>query len=280
MEEKTDINNWCIVDLVYQMLHDKERLENYKKAIEILVKPNMSVVDIGVGNGALSLFSAKAGAKIVYGIEIENEAINFLKRTFRVNGFENKIKIIHKSIFDVNPPEKVDIVVGDLISTALIDEIQVPAMNYARENLLKPNGKIMPELITSSAQLVQTNYEFFGLKFPMVQHEWEWCNNKVKDLSCVKKYHEADFSGFVEENVNKEFVFRIEKSGTINGIRLLSTIYPIKGRDDLAIGATISVCPPTIIPCEEKKVNEGDEVKVRLNYTMGRGYDSVKININ
>ena len=35
MEEKTDINNWCILDLIYQMLHDKEKLENYKKAIEI-----------------------------------------------------------------------------------------------------------------------------------------------------------------------------------------------------------------------------------------------------
>jgi predicted RNA methylase len=152
-------------------------------------------------------------------------------------------------------------------------------MNYVRKNLLKPNGKIIPELITSSAQLVQTNYDFFGFKFPMVQHEWDWCKNKVKDLSGVKQYHEADFSGFIEEKVNKEIVFRIEKSGIINGIRLLSTIYPIKGREDLAIGATISVCPPTIIPCEEKKVSKGNKVKVELSYSMGRGYDSVKIDI-
>ena len=52
------------------MLNDSIRMTAYEKAIKEVVKPGMTVLDIGTGTGILALWALKAGAKKVYAIEL------------------------------------------------------------------------------------------------------------------------------------------------------------------------------------------------------------------
>ena len=51
-----------------EMLGDEARMTAYRNAINRVVK-GKTVIDVGAGTGALSIFAAKAGATKVFAIE-------------------------------------------------------------------------------------------------------------------------------------------------------------------------------------------------------------------
>lgn len=68
-------------------------------ALELLAKEkNLGVVvDIGCGSGILSLAAAAFGAKKVYGIDIDQEAIDHSKKNSVINGFEERCHFMKPS---------------------------------------------------------------------------------------------------------------------------------------------------------------------------------------
>src|SRR3989344_5211689 len=74
-----DILSWDY-DFHRLMLNDQIRMDSYEVAIKEVIKPGMTVVDIGVGTGILSLWALEAGAKRVYGIDINKKIIEKAKK--------------------------------------------------------------------------------------------------------------------------------------------------------------------------------------------------------
>jgi protein arginine N-methyltransferase 7 len=114
---------------VFNCLIDEERTMAFAKAIAATVRPGDVVVDMGTGSGVLAMLAARAGAKKVYAIEIDRSNIATLNAVFRANALEDRIVLIHGDVCKVDLPEKVDVIIGEMIATALIEELQVPAMN-------------------------------------------------------------------------------------------------------------------------------------------------------
>jgi predicted RNA methylase len=110
-------------------LIDAKRTSAFKNAIENSVKPGDIVVDMGTGTGVLAMFAAKMGAKKVYAIENDPKNVMTLHKTFKLNGYNN-IVVIEGDVTKINLPEKVDVIIGEMIATALIEELQVPAKFY------------------------------------------------------------------------------------------------------------------------------------------------------
>ncbi len=50
-------------------LRDEIRLSAYRAALTTVVKPGMSVLDLGAGTGILGLLAADAGARVVYAVD-------------------------------------------------------------------------------------------------------------------------------------------------------------------------------------------------------------------
>ena len=98
-----------------EMLKDEIRTKSYMYAIERnahLFKDKI-VLDVGCGTGILSMFAARAGAKMVYAIECSSIA-DQCRTIVKDNGFEDKITVIKGKMEEVElPVAQVDIIVSE-----------------------------------------------------------------------------------------------------------------------------------------------------------------------
>ena len=128
------------------MIADKVRMEAYRKAIHKVVNKGDVVADIGTGSGILAFFSIQAGAKKVYAIE-QNKIIEEAEELAKFNGLEKKIVFIKERSDRVELPEKVDVIISELIGYFGLEENLLHFKINARERFLKPGGKLVPAWI-------------------------------------------------------------------------------------------------------------------------------------
>jgi len=162
------------------MMEDKVRMDAYHRAIR-RVCPGQIVCEIGVGLGPLSLMALHAGAKRVYGIELDAEALNAATEVIRANGFgpDRFVPLVGLST-QVALPEPVDVLLSETLDSMGIGENTARYMSDARERLLKPNGIMLPARLDCYAALAtpqtyQTERRFwtedltaYGLRYDAV----------------------------------------------------------------------------------------------------------------
>lgn len=98
------------------MLKDEVRTTSYRNAIyqsAHLFKDKV-VLDVGCGTGILCMFAAKAGAKLVIGVDMST-IIDQAKIIVKDNGFEGKIVLLKGKMEEVVLPVlKVDIIISEV----------------------------------------------------------------------------------------------------------------------------------------------------------------------
>ncbi len=188
----TSTNNayWSMTEGVFNCLIDEKRTIAYGKAISATVRPGDVVVDMGTGSGVLAMLAARAGAKKVYAVEIDQSNIATLDAVFRANALEDKIVLIHGDVCKIDLPEKVDVIIGEMIATALLEELQVPAMN----NMLRfaKHGKHATRVLLSGYKtyidLVDNPEVYYGLNFKILRYEYSdiHISPRLKSKSLIK----------------------------------------------------------------------------------------------
>ena len=102
------------------------------KLLDKYVKINDEVIDVGCGTGILSIISKKLGAKNVYAIDLDNNAIRATKENIIVNNTLD-IKIIEGELKDLDISHKVDIIVVNIIADIIIELIPIFS-RYLKKN--------------------------------------------------------------------------------------------------------------------------------------------------
>lgn len=125
------------------MAADAVRMDAYARAIARTVKPGSVVVDIGAGTGIFSLLALRAGASRVHAID-PNPAIQLLPELAAENGEGARIVVHQATSFEVELPERADVVVSDMRGTSPLHLDHVAAIRDARERLLAPHGALVP----------------------------------------------------------------------------------------------------------------------------------------
>lgn len=130
------------------MLRDDVRNQAYRKSLVETVKPGDVVLDFGAGTGILSMFAAQAGAAQVYAVERTTIA-SLTKKLIEKNGFSDRITLIQGDIETVILPQKVDVIVSEWLGTFGVDENLLTPLLIARDRWLKPDGKMLPEIVSA-----------------------------------------------------------------------------------------------------------------------------------
>jgi SAM-dependent methyltransferase len=162
------------IEVHRSMICDRVRTEAFRRAIEGVVRPGDTVLDVGAGSGILSVFAARAGAARVFAVE--RTAVAALARELAAaNGVADIVHVIHGDVLDVELSERVDVIVSEWLGGFGIDEGMLVPVIAARDRWLKPDGVMIPSSVTAWAALVHDRYleetvEFlrdnpYGLRF-------------------------------------------------------------------------------------------------------------------
>lgn len=117
----------------------------YRQAIEATCKGKL-VCEIGVGLGPLSLMALQAGAKRVYGIEIDGDALEAAKAVIAANGFGPGRFIGLRGRSDsVQLPERVHVILSETLDSMGVGENTAAYMADAKRRFLRASGRFLPE---------------------------------------------------------------------------------------------------------------------------------------
>ncbi|EED19039.1 protein arginine methyltransferase RmtB [Talaromyces stipitatus ATCC 10500] len=132
------------------MLKDTVRTDAYRDFIydnKGLFKDKV-VLDVGCGTGILSMFCAKAGAKMVIAVDNSN-IIQKARENIYKNGFEHVIRCVRGKIEEVSlPVPQVDIIVSEWMGYGLLFEAMLDSVLWARDHYLVPGGLMVPSHTT------------------------------------------------------------------------------------------------------------------------------------
>lgn len=269
---------------VFNCLIDEKRTLAYGKAISATVRPGDVVVDMGTGSGVLAMLAARAGAKTVYAVEIDQSNIATLGAVFRANGLEDRIVLIHGDVCKIDLPEKVDVIIGEMIATALIEELQVPAMN----NMLRfaKRGKKATRVLLSGYRtyldLVNNPETYYGHRFNILRYEYSDTQIarqlKSKPYSEKQLISDVDFTRInTDLKVKRSLSITVTKRGEINGLRLSGESLFFDGS---TLGATYAYSYPLILPIDTREVRKGEILNVKIGYTICGGMKTLRYSLS
>ncbi|KAH8295347.1 hypothetical protein KR018_010147, partial [Drosophila ironensis] len=166
--DKEYFNSYSHFGIHHEMLSDKVRTSTYRSALlqnEAVVR-GKTVLDVGCGTGILSIFASQAGAAQVTGID-NSEIVFTAMDIVRKNKVSN-VELIKGRLEDTALPGKFDIIISEWMGYFLLYESMLDSIIYARDNLLNPNGIILPSRCTLSIlgygndALYADHVEFWG----------------------------------------------------------------------------------------------------------------------
>lgn len=292
----------------FKLLRDYERLSAFKEAIDDYAIRNGGdsndstskvAFDLGCGSGVLSYFASEYMGRII-AIELNNSTYQLAKENLKEF---DKIQVVNDDLlsFDFSKlNEKADLIICEMLDTALIDEEEVPVLNRARE-FLNDDGEIIPRGMINSVEAIFMNNHFIqyeddeyspiyiSLGESVVYSEFDFMNEIDCNFSAeieLKIYgkEELDEMGFEEklsqekyEKFNFKENFNIEEDKLkINGIKLTSFT---KLNENIICGPTPMLNPEMLIPIKETEVSCGDSVRIGLEYVMGGGVETIKTDV-
>ena len=135
-----------IIDYHASMLLDEARTGTYFNAIQEYVEPGDVVLDLGCGTGIMSYFACMAGAERVYAIE-HGPILELAKVICEKNGFQDRVTFINGWSYEVDLPEKVDLIICETIGSLGFEEGILTWLADARRRFLASSGRVIPQTL-------------------------------------------------------------------------------------------------------------------------------------
>jgi len=107
------------------------------EALEELIQPGLSVLDIGTGSGILAIAAAGFGAGDVLAFDTDGVAVRTARENVRINQCSQRIQLFHGSLASIGP-SKWDVIVVNILAPVITTLIQDELLSY-----LSPQGKII-----------------------------------------------------------------------------------------------------------------------------------------
>lgn len=171
-------------------------------------------MDVGAGNGILSLFSLQAGARLVYAVEASNMVQNLQHLVQAASHSDtpvnewihNRFAVVHSRMEDVNEDvlkkcapvkptgdaSKVDTIVSECLGVLLVHERMCESFIDARDRFLRPGGTVFPHSGTLCFSLLNDSRLYQDVKA-----RGEWWN--------TANFYGVDLTPFVDAARSEAF---------------------------------------------------------------------------
>ena len=123
-----------------EMLKDEVRTRSYMNSI--IQNPHLFkgkvVLDVGCGTGILCMFAAKAGARVVIGVDCSS-IIDQARDIVKANKLDHVITLIKGKVEEISLPDgidKVDIIISEWMGYFLLYESMLETVLVARDKFL------------------------------------------------------------------------------------------------------------------------------------------------
>lgn len=224
--ESSYLGQFIPVHYHHNMLMDERRMVGFKAAIECVVLPGAKVLELGGGTGVLSWF-ASAKASKVWCVEYNPDLVREARRFLSQNKNGDKVEVIQGDAYEYLPPEPVDVVICEMIHTAMVREKQVQVIEGFKKRYLEKFGGplpiFIPEAMIMAVQPMQQEYSFEGYCAPIVQfHEPSNSYPGTVEMARPSVYTILDFTQNVSENIAWQGEFQIEQDGVVNALRFVT----------------------------------------------------------
>jgi len=270
-----------ILDEHREYLIDRVRVSAFERAISEVVRPGDVVLDLGSGTGILGLFALKAGASRVYAID-SSGLTQLAREIFAANGFADRAVCIKGLSTRVELPEKVNVIIGDLIGRFGFDGGLVEYFADARHRMARPDVRTIPsrvDLLVAPVEAPQTWDEVDFWKDSPAGFNFDRAYNIAVNTGHPVKYRPdqilavpeviatIDVTRGSDPILEGEAASVVRRSGTMHGIAgwFEATLSPSVTmsnsplREDIINRRAVffPVDPPTA-------VNAGDSVRVKM----------------
>jgi predicted RNA methylase len=263
---------WSSSDFAYLCLLDHARTRALRDAIHITVRPGDTVLDVGAGTGVLSLFAAEAGARSVLSAEVDPSLAQWIRETAEANGYGDRIEVLAGDVLDHDVP-RCDVVIAELVETALIEETLVPVLNALdQRGVIGTGTRVIPCGYRTRVQLVHLDERLYGFRFNTFRHQWpfygkssEWEPVSIEDRSAPVEIWSSELGvGPVDDVV--DIGLTIQAHGDVNGLRIMGEA-ALTGT--LWLGACNTFNGDKIYPLPHRRA--AGPVGLAIRYRMGAG---------
>ena len=145
----------------FRMLNDKTRNVTYQQALHRVLGEETirlgrapRVMDIGTGTGLLAWMSLGAGAGEV--VACETNPVLYAVASDLLPTKEGRVQTLNQSSYDVQLATPVDVVVTELVDSGLLGEHIIPVLRHARQQMLRPGGRVIPHAATVHAVVIES----------------------------------------------------------------------------------------------------------------------------
>jgi predicted RNA methylase len=258
------------------MLMDSARVEGFRAAIDQVVSPGMRVVDLGGGTGVLSCFAARRGAQVTC-VEALPELASAAREFLRANGAE-EVKVVEADALEFFPGEPVDVVICEMLHSALLREEQAAVLESFRARHQARFGKtpvFLPEATLLGVELVEQDYDFYGYYAPVpVFEDPGFPSGRTRSLGAPVAYAIADYRAPAPERLEFSAQLTTASPGTLNALRFITdnvlAINAATGQTLRWMNQNLTLPLATPIECAE-----GEPVQVRFSYRPGAEVDEL-----
>jgi predicted RNA methylase len=265
------------IDCIGQCMMDRERSEAFERAINEAVTPSDHVLDVGTGSGLLALLAARRGARQVTAMEFDPYVAGVAKTNFQSNNVSEvaDVLVANAKSHEFSAGTHFDVVIMELLTTGLIDESQVKAINNLhRQQVVRPSTRFIPCRQDTFVFLGNMQFELLGLEMKMVRHLWSdfYDEKDLLRLTQEQILHSINFCSPCPESYSGNVMLEVFETGVVNALVFTSTtaLTPT-----ISVGSTLAMNAPVVFPLPARPVMKGQQVSLSLAYRFGDGFGNM-----
>jgi type I protein arginine methyltransferase len=219
-----------------EMVIDPIRTQAFVTALSDAITADSVVLEIGTGAGFFALLACKLGAKKVYAVEPDS-AIEVGKLCVKNNPGSERITWLQGLSTEIDLPEKVDIVIGDLHGTMPFYNFNILSMHDAVTRHLKPGGIIMPRRDVLHAVPIESPEDYKCIEKPwandvhgldlsagrsfLVNTWWRRpVSDKVNMLAVPQRLGEVNYCTVASPNLDGQCDWLMSTDGIVHGLSI------------------------------------------------------------